>query len=406
MAGVTVGIVALPLALAFGITTGAGARAGLITAIYAGLIAAVFGGSHYQVSGPTGAMTVVLVPIVIKYGVASLAPLGLLAGLLVVAMGFTHLGGLIKRVPWPVMEGFTLGIALVIAMQQLPSVLSSKSVSGPNTLITAWRTIHRAISSGLHWSSLALMVLTLAVKFTYPKIAHRLKIRIHIPASFVAIIAATLVVQLFSLKVPQIGNLPSSLFAHVSLTSSHIGIAALAIGAIQIALLAAIESLLSARVADQMIHVHEGSFSYKPNRELVGQGLATMVSSLVGGMPATGAIARTSVNVRSKAQSRISSITHALFLILVVLVLNPVIAHIPTAALGAVLIGTSYRIASPANLKELLRTTRLDSLTLLITAALVVVIGLIWAIALCTAGYFLATIVLAQRQKRAVAKGS
>jgi SulP family sulfate permease len=406
MAGVTVGIVALPLALAFGITTGAGARAGLITAIYAGLIAAVFGGSHYQVSGPTGAMTVVLVPIVIKYGVASLAPLGLLAGLLVVAMGFTHLGGLIKRVPWPVMEGFTLGIALVIAMQQLPSVLSSKSVSGPNTLITAWRTIHRSISSGLHWSSLALMVLTLAVKFTYPKIAHRLKIRIHIPASFIAIIAATLVVQLFSLKVPQIGNLPRSLFAHVSLTSSHIGIAALAIGAIQIALLAAIESLLSARVADQMIHVHEGSFSYKPNRELVGQGLATMVSSLVGGMPATGAIARTSVNVRSKAQSRISSITHALFLILVVLVLNPVIAHIPTAALGAVLIGTSYRIASPANLKELLRTTRLDSLTLLITAALVVVIGLIWAIALCTAGYFLATIVLAQRQKRAVAKGS
>jgi len=405
MAGVTVGIVALPLALAFGITTGAGARAGLITAIYAGLIAAIFGGSNYQVSGPTGAMTVVLVPIVIKYGTASLAPLGLLAGIIVVVMGFTHMGGLIKRVPWPVMEGFTLGIALVIAMQQLPSVLSSKGVSGPNTLITAWRTIHKAAISGLHWSSLALMVLTLAVKFSYPKIARRLKIKIHIPASFVAIIVATLVVQLFSLKTPQIGNLPRSLFAHVSLAASHIGFAALVIGAVQIALLASIESLLSARVADQMVHIHESSFSYKPNRELVGQGLATMVSSMVGGMPATGAIARTSVNVRSKAQSRISSITHALFLILVVLVLNPVIAHIPTAALGAVLIGTSYRIASPANLKELLRTTKLDSATLLITALLVVVIGLIWAIALSTAGYFLATILLAQRRKRAVAKG-
>ena len=350
-------------------------------------------------------MTVVLVPIVIKYGTASLAPLGLLAGIIVVVMGFTHMGGLIKRVPWPVMEGFTLGIALVIAMQQLPSVLSSKGVSGPNTLITAWRTIHKAAISGLHWSSLALMVLTLAVKFSYPKIARRLKIKIHIPASFVAIIVATLVVQLFSLKTPQIGNLPRLLFAHVSLAASHIGFAALVIGAVQIALLASIESLLSARVADQMVHIHESSFSYKPNRELVGQGLATMVSSMVGGMPATGAIARTSVNVRSKAQSRISSITHALFLILVVLVLNPVIAHIPTAALGAVLIGTSYRIASPANLKELLRTTKLDSATLLITALLVVVIGLIWAIALSTAGYFLATILLAQRRKRAVAKG-
>jgi len=351
-------------------------------------------------------MTVVLVPIVLKYGVGSLAPLGLLAGAIVVAMGFTHLGGLIKRVPWPVMEGFTLGIALVIAMQQLPSVLSSKSVSGPNTLITAWRTIHAAISAGLHWSSLLLMVLTLVVKFGYPKLSHRLHIKIHIPASFIAIVVATLAVQIFSIKAPQIGNLPRSLFAHVSLTASHIGFSALLIGAIQIALLAAIESLLSARVADQMVHIHESALSYKPNRELVGQGLATMVSSMVGGMPATGAIARTSVNIRSKAQSRISSITHALFLVLVVLVLNPVIAHVPIAALGAVLIGTSYRIASPANLKELLRTTKLDSATLLVTAAMVVVIGLIWAIALSTAGYILATIVIAKRQKRVAAKGS
>ena len=397
MAGITVGIVALPLALAFGITTGAGARAGLITAIYAGLIAAVFGGSNYQVSGPTGAMTVVLVPIVIKYGVGSLAPLGLLAGGIVVLMGLTHLGGLIKRVPWPVMEGFTLGIALVIAMQQLPSVLSSKSVAGANTLDTAWKTIHHAIEGGLHWSSLLLMVMTLVVKFGYPKLSKILKITFHIPASFVAIIISTLVVQIFSIKTPQIGNLPRSLFAHVSLTASHMGVAALTIGAIQIALLAAIESLLSARVADQMVHIHESELSYKPNRELVGQGLASVVSSLVGGMPATGAIARTSVNIRSKAQSRISAITHALFLILVVLVLNPVIAHIPTAALGAVLIGTSYRIASPANLKELLRTTRLDSITLLATAALVVIIGLIWAIALATAGYIFATILLSRR---------
>ena len=394
IAGITVGIVALPLALAFGITTGAGARAGLITAIYAGLIAAIFGGSNYQVSGPTGAMTVILVPIVMKYGVSSLAPLGLVAGILVIAMGVTHCGGLIKRVPWPVMEGFTLGIAIVIALQQLPSVLASHSVAGSNTVMTAWRTTRSAISAGLHWSSLGIVVLTLVVKFTYPKMAHRFHFKVHIPASFVAIIVASTAVAIFPIHTPLIGSLPRSLFAHISLNGSKIGASALIVGAIQIALLAAIESLLSARVADQMVHIHEGAKSYKPNRELVGQGLATVVSSLVGGMPATGAIARTSVNIRSHAQSRISAITHAGFLILVVLVLNPVIGHIPTAALGAVLLGTSYRIASPANLRELLKTTRLDAATLLITALLVVLIGLIWAIALSTAGYFFATIAL------------
>ena len=399
IAGITVGIVALPLALAFGITTGAGARAGLITAVYAGFIAAIFGGSNYQVSGPTGAMTVVLIPIVIKYGSASLAPLGLVAGAIVIFMGVTHCGGLIKRVPWPVMEGFTLGIALVIALQQLPSVLASHSVSGPNTVITAWRTISNAISVGVHWSSLLILAITLTVKFAYPKISRALKIKVHIPASFVAIIFATFLVVIFSIQTPLIGNLPRTLYAHVSLSASNIGVAALLIGAIQIALLAAIESLLSARVADQMVHIHESAQSYKPNRELVGQGLATIVSSMVGGMPATGAIARTSVNIRSKAASRISSITHAAFLLLVVLVLNPMIAHIPTEALGAVLIGTSYRIARPANLMEMLRTTRLDAATLLITAVLVVVIGLIWAIAISTATYFIAAVVLKKLRK-------
>ena len=182
-----------------------------------------------------------------------------------------------------------------------------------------------------------------------------------------------------------------------SLSASHIGIYALLVGGIQIALLASTESLLSARVADQMAHIHDPDHAYQPNRELFGQGLATIASSLVGGMPATGAIARTSVNIRSHAQSRLSAITHALFLLLVVLLLNPVISHIPTAALAAVLIGTSYRIAKPSNLKELLRTTKLDAITLLVTAAMVVIIGLIWAIALGTALYFVAKLLINQR---------
>jgi len=397
LAGVTVGMVALPLALAFGITTGAGAQAGLITAIFAGFIAAIFGGSHYQVSGPTGAMTVVLVPIVAKYGVASLAPLGVVAGIMVILMGATHCGTLIKRVPWPVMEGFTLGIALVIALQQLPSVLASHSVSGHNSLDTAWRTLKYATTHGVHWSSIAIVCLTLVIKFSYPTLSHKLKIRIHIPASFVAIITTSLIVYIFGIHVPLIGHLPRSIYQSFSLSASHIKSSAFVIGGVQIALLAAIESLLSARVADQLVHIHESTRSYKPNRELVGQGLATVIASLVGGMPATGAIARTSVNIRSKAHTRIASITHSIFLLIVVLVLGPVISHIPTATLGAVLIGTSYRIARPSNLKELLKTTYLDAAALLITALLVLLIGLIWAIALSSAGYLFANMFIKYR---------
>jgi SulP family sulfate permease len=153
-------------------------------------------------------------------------------------------------------------------------------------------------------------------------------------------------------------------------------------------MLASIESLLSARVADQMAHIHEVEKSYKPNRELFGQGLASMFASIFGGMPATGAIARTGVNIRSGATSRLSAIFHALFLLSVVLVLSPIISRIPTPALAGVLLGTSYRMASPANLREMLRTTKLDGGILLLTAAIVIFIDLIWGIAIGTLLYF------------------
>jgi SulP family sulfate permease len=391
LAGITVGIVALPLALAFGITTGAGAEAGLITAIYAGFVAAIFGGSHFQVSGPTGAMTVILVPIVAKYGTTALAPLGLAAGVLVMLMGVTRCGGLINKVPWPVMEGFTLGIAIVIALQQLPTALASKSIPGANTLLTGWKTLRFAIENGLHWSSVGIVIFTLLIKFLYPSLHIRLTFRAAsaIPASFVAILLSSGVVLIFHIHTPLIGALAGSFFLKHSDSLGSLTVAALITASVQIALLAAIESLLSARVADQMAHVHDPMNAYQPNRELFGQGLANVASSLVGGMPATGAIARTSVNIRSHAKSRIAAITHAGFLVIVVLLLNPVIALVPTAALAAVLIGTSYRIAKPAHLRELLQTTRLDAFTLLLTASLVVLLGLIWAILVGTAIYLL-----------------
>ena len=391
LAGITVGIVALPLALAFGITTGAGAAAGLITAIFAGLIAAIFGGSNYQVSGPTGAMTVVLVPIVTKYGVESLIPLGFFAGLLTLVLGLLHAGSIINRVPWPVMEGFTLGIAIVIALQQMPTALATPSIDGGRTVATAWKTIKGAIDSGLNYSAIFVVFLTLLVKFTYPKLVHKFKIKFHIPASFLAIIVSSIVVVIVGIDVPKVGDLPKAIFHVQKFELFGLGVYELISAVIAITLLASIESLLSARVADQMAHIHDDEHKYKPNRELFGQGLASMLSSLIGGMPATGAIARTGVNIRSGAASRLSAIFHAAFLLAVVLILSPIISQIPTAALAGVLLGTSYRMASPANLREILRTTRLDSSILLITAAIVIFIDLIWGIAIGTALYFLFT---------------
>lgn len=389
MAGITVGIVALPLALAFGITTGAGAAAGLVTAILAGFIAAIFGGSNFQVSGPTGAMTVVLVPIVAKYGVESLIPLGFFAGLLTLVFGIFRAGSLINRVPWPVMEGFTLGIAVVIALQQIPTALATPSINGGRTVSTAWQTINGAIDTGLNYSAIFVVVLTLMIKFMYPKLVLRLKIKFHIPASFLAIMISSLVVSLFTIDVPKVGELPKAIFHLTNIELFGIGAYELITAVVAIAMLASIESLLSARVADQMAHIHEVKDKYQPNRELFGQGLASMFSSVFGGMPATGAIARTGVNIRSGATSRLSAIFHAAFLLSVVLVLSPIISKIPTPALAGVLLGTSYRMASPANLREMLRTTKLDGGILLLTAFIVVFIDLIWGIAIGTALYFL-----------------
>ena len=389
LAGVTVGIVALPLALAFGITTGAGAAAGLITSILAGLLAAIFGGSNYQVSGPTGAMTVVLVPIVTKYGVESLIPLGFFAGLLTLILGILRTGSLINRVPWPVMEGFTFGIAVVIALQQIPTALATPSIDGGRTVATAWKTLQGAISAGLNYSAIFVVALTLLIKFTYPKLVLRFKIKFHIPASFLAIVVSSILVILFDIDVPKVGQLPKAIFHFSRLEFFGIGAYELISAVIAIALLASIESLLSARVADQMAHIHEDENKYLPNRELFGQGLASMFSSIFGGMPATGAIARTGVNIRSGATSRLSAIFHSFFLLAVVLVLSPIISSIPTSALAGVLLGTSYRMASPANLREMLRTTKLDGGILLLTAFIVIFVDLIWGIAIGTALYFL-----------------
>ena len=391
-AGLTVAIVALPLAIGFAVTTGMSAASGITTAIIAGFIAALFGGSRYQVSGPTGAMTVVLIPIVTQYGVTAIPALGVMAGLIVVIAAICRAGSIINRVPWAVVEGFTVGIALVIALQQIPLALDIPKGSGDRTYLVAWHTLQDAIDAGINWSSITAVILTLVVKFNYPKLAHRYKFKVHIPASIVAILTITAGSLAFDLNLNSIGDIPRSIGTwSVDLIELN-SLGHLILPAALIAILAAIESLLSARVADGMVHA-QGSEKYDPNKELFGQGLATIGSSLFGGMPATGAIARTSVNVRNHAKSRVASMAHAMILLLIVLLLAPVVSAIPTAAIAGVLIGTSYRILNPASIRESLKTTYAEASVLVITASVTLLIDLIWGIGVGIVAHFVAKLV-------------
>jgi sulfate permease, SulP family len=399
LAGITVGIVALPLALGFAITTGASASAGLSTAIVAGFIAALFGGSNFQVSGPTGAMTVVLVPIVAKYGIQSLVLLGIAAGSIIILMSLFRLGRWIDAVPWSVMEGFTLGIALIIALQQLPLVLEVPKAPGTHTISVAIGTIHSALNAPLHWSSISIALLTVAIKRLWPWLKRKAGISIHIPGSIVAIVLVTLLSQLLSININRIGELPRALSLTHDFSMVDISLAHFAYAAVVIAMLGAIESLLSARVADGMAHkvIDHEQGKHDPNKELFGQGLATIASACVGGLPATGAIARTTVNVHAGARSRLSAIIHSLFLLVVVFLLAPVVSIIPTAALAGVLLGTSLRIATPKSIKEALRTTFEIRVVYLCTAISVVAIDLIWGTLIG-----LALHLIIQRQKKKI----
>ncbi|MDY7105154.1 MAG: SulP family inorganic anion transporter [Actinomycetota bacterium] len=369
VAGLTVGVVALPLALAFGITSGIGAAAGLTTAIVAGIVAAVFGGSGVQVSGPTGAMTVVLVPLVGRYGADAVVVVGVLAGILVVAAGLLRLGRVLAYIPWPVIEGFTLGIAVIIFLQQVPAALGVDKPEGENTAVVAGRALADAFGGGSP-PALALVGVTVAIMVLGPRF-HRA-----LPASLLAVIIATVVAVAAGWDVATIGALPSALSApHVP--AIELGQLSAYLGpAFAVAMLAAIESLLSAKVADGM---SDGP-RHNPDRELVGQGLANIAAPIFGGKPATGAIARTAVNVRSGGRTRVASIVHALVLVAVVLVGSGVVARIPLAALAGVLMVTAVRMVETHNIATIVRSTRSDALVLVLTAAATVVFDLIVAV--------------------------
>ncbi|MET0702340.1 MAG: SulP family inorganic anion transporter [Mycobacterium sp.] len=369
VAGLTVGVVALPLALAFGVSSGVGAAAGLATAVVAGLVAAVFGGSAVQVSGPTGAMAVILAPIVAIHGLGSIALVTVLAGALVIGAGLCGLGRAITFIPWPVIEGFTLGIAVIIFLQQVPSAMGTSASAGGRTLVAAWRAVVDAEPSA-SWRALAVVALVAVLMLALPRL-HK-----GIPASLAAVVVATVLINALHLPVAQIGQLPAHLAApllpHVDLDA----IRPLLGAALAIAALAAIESLLSARVAATMA----STGPYDPDRELVGQGLASVASGVFGGMPATGAIARTAVNVRSGARTRVSAIVHSLLLLGVVYLATGPVSAIPLAALAGVLMVTSFRMISVSSIRKIVRSTRSDAAIFVLTAVVTIGFDLIEAV--------------------------
>ena len=368
-AGLTVGIVALPLALAFGVATGVGAAPGLVTAVVAGAVAAVFGGSHLQVSGPTGAMTVVLVPLVAARGPEVVFPIAVIAGLLVMLAAVLRFGRLLNYVPWPLIEGFTVGIAVVIAAQQVPNALGVGKPDVENAAAAAVVAVGRFVEQP-RWAVLGLLALAIALTGVLPRL-HR-----SLPASLIAVVAVTAAAEVSGVDVARIGALPSSL--PVPSLPDLSGLGPLLGPAAVIAFLAGLESLLSAKVADGMSDAPR----HDPDRELFGQGLANVASGVCGGMPATGAIARTAVNARAGAHTRLAALAHALVLAGIVYAGSGLVGRIPLVALAGVLMVTAWRMVERHNVYSVLRSTRGDTAVFALTAVATVALDLIAAVEL------------------------
>ena len=371
-AGVIVGIVALPLAIAFAIASGVSPERGLITAIVAGFLISALGGSRVQIGGPTGAFVIIVYGIVQKYGLEGLTAATLLAGLMLLAMGFARLGSVIKFVPSPLVTGFTSGIAVIIFSSQVKDFLGLGMGDVPANFFEKVAAYGRNIST-VSTSSLGVALLSLLIIMLWPRVNKR------IPGAFVALIATTALVHLAGIDVDTVG----SRFGAISATIPppvlpRLGIeewTALVVPAFSIALLGAVESLLSAVVADGMI----GS-RHRANMELVAQGVANIASPLFGGIPATGAIARTATNVRNGGRTPVAGIVHALTLLLITLFFGKWAALIPMATLAAILVVVAYHMSEWRTFREELRAPKSDVAVLLTTFFLTVAVDLTVAI--------------------------
>jgi SulP family sulfate permease len=369
IAGLTVAIVALPLALAFGVASGLGAQAGLATAVVAGAVAAIFGGSNLQVSGPTGAMTVVLIPVVHQFGPTGVLMVGAMAGVLLIAMAGARLGGYVRYLPLPVVEGFTAGIAVVIALQQVPAALGVSGAHGDKVWALAADGVRR-FARDPHPTPLLVALGVAAIMLVGARW------RPAAPFSLLAVAAATGLSSLIPGRLAPLGALPTGLPAPSLGFLDLSAIRPLATAAIAVAALAALESLLSATIVDAM-SVNE---RHDPDRELFGQGLANLAVPLFGGIPATAAIARTAVNVRAGATSKLAALTHAVILLVVVFTIAPLVSRIPLAALAGVLLATTVRMVEVSSLRAIAATTRADAVILVLTFTVTVAVDLVSAV--------------------------
>jgi len=372
IAGIVVGIVALPLALAFAIASGVPPERGLYTAIIAGFLISALGGSRVQIGGPTGAFVVIVYGIVTKYGYEGLVIVTVLAGIILIALGLARMGALIKFIPYPVVTGFTSGIAVIIFSSQVKDFLGLRMGAVPAEFVEKWIAYGEFIET-VDWSTVGVAVGSLAVLMFWPRVSRML------PAPFVAMVLATVVVQIFNLPVETIGSrfggVPSSLPApHWPDIPWH-NIRELIAPAVTVALLAAIESLLSAVVADGMIGTR-----HKSNMELVAQGVANIASPIFGGIPATGAIARTATNIRTGGRTPLAGIVHALTLMLILVFAGQWAAKVPLASLAAILVVVAYHMSEWRSFAGLLRAPKSDIIVLVVTFALTVFVDLTVAV--------------------------
>jgi len=386
VAGVIVGIVALPLAIAFAIASGVKPEQGLYTAVVAGLVIGALGGSRAQISGPTGAFIVIIYGIVQQYGYDGLAVATVIAGGILIAMGLLRMGAFLKFIPYPVTVGFTTGIALIIFSGQVRDFFGLRMQSVPANFVEKWAAYFQHAAT-LDWRASAVGLVSLLIVFLWPRVTPK------IPGSLVAILVATAAVHLLGWDVETIGSrfgsvpntLPAPHFPHLSWGL----ITQMFSPAVTIALLAAIESLLAAVVADGMLGTR-----HRSNMELIAQGVGNIVSPVFHGIPATGAIARTATNIKSGGRTPVAAITHALTLLLIMLFFGRWAALIPMPALGAILIFVAYNMSEYHAFFKLLKSPKSDVAVLLVTFALTVLIDLTVAIQV---GVVLAAFLFMQR---------
>lgn len=393
LAGVIVGVVALPLAMAFAIASGAKPEQGIYTAIVAGGLSTLLGGSRLQISGPTGAFIVILAGITAKYGIEGLQIATLMAGVMLLIMGLTKLGGVIKYIPDPVIVGFTSGIAVIIWVGQWKDFFGLSLQTGVEHFHLKFLHLIQAFPT-LNIETTGLALGTLAILIFSPRVFKR------VPSPLVAMVAATVIQAIFQFKgVATIGSafggIPQSL-PHFEMPSTTFSETIKLIGpAFTIALLGSIESLLSAVVADGMSNTKHNS-----NQELIGQGVANIFSPMFGGFASTGAIARTATNIRNGATSPLAGIVHTLTLIVIVLALAPFASHIPLSALSAILFVVAYNMSDMHRFIHMLRTApKPDIAVLIITFVLTVFGDLVIAVNI---GVILASLLFMKRMSESV----